>query len=154
MGKRLDLKAIKTVTGSGYPAPYDQPCRSRRRQRLGNAAALTQFGVNLLCLPAGAWSSQHHWHTLEDELIYVLSGEVTLLTEQGEELLRAGDSAGFKAGEANGHCLQNRSAAEAVLLEIGSRAVGDVVHYPDIDLVARAEGAAALFTHRDGTPYR
>jgi len=154
MGKRLDLAAIKTVTGSRYPAPFDQPCRSRQRQRLGDAASLTQFGANLLRLPAGTWSSQRHWHTLEDELIYVLSGEVTLLTDQGEELLRAGDAAGFKAGEPNGHCLQNRSAAEAVLLEIGSRAAGDVTYYPDIDLVAQAEGAAALFTHRDGTPYR
>src|ERR1700691_4051676 len=153
MGKRLDLAAIKIVTGSGYPAPFDQPCRSRRRQRLGNAAALTQFGVNRLCLPAGAWSSQRHWHTLEDELIYVLSGEVMLITEHGEELLCAGDAAGVKAGEPNGHCLQTRSATEAVLLEIGGRTVGDVVQYPDIDLVARAEGAAALFTHRDGTPY-
>ncbi|HEX9138588.1 MAG TPA: cupin domain-containing protein [Steroidobacteraceae bacterium] len=154
MGKRLDLSVIKTVTGSRYPAPFDQPCRSRQRQRLGDAAALTQFGVNLLRLPAGAWSSQRHWHTHEDEFIYVLSGEVTLLTEQGEELLRAGDTAGFKAGEQNGHSLQNRSAAEAMLLEIGSRTAGDVVHYPDIDLVARAEGAGAAFTHRDGTPYR
>jgi uncharacterized cupin superfamily protein len=128
MGKRLDVTAIKTVTGSRYPAPFDQPCRSRQRQRLGDAASLTQFGVNLLRLPAGAWSSQRHWHTHEDEFIYVLSGEVVLFTDQGEGLLRAGDAAGFKAGEQNGHSLQNRSEAEAVLLEIGSRAAGDVTY--------------------------
>jgi len=151
--KKIDIAAGKTVTGSGYPAPYDEPCRQRKRVRLGDAAGLTQFGVNLLRLPPGVWSSQRHWHSAEDEFVYVLEGEVVLVTNAGEEVLRAGDCAGFKAGEPDGHQLQNRSNAEVVLLEIGSRnPEGDAVDYPDIDLTIRA-GARASYLHKDGTPY-
>src|SRR5581483_9194561 len=88
---KLDVASIQKRTGSGYPAPFHEPVRSRIRQRLGDAGGLTQFGVNLLTLPPGAWSSQRHWHTGEDEFVYVLSGEVTLITNKGEEVLRAGD---------------------------------------------------------------
>jgi uncharacterized cupin superfamily protein len=150
--KKIDIAAGKAVVGAGYPAPYDEPCRQRKRLRLGDAAGLTQFGVNLLRLPPGVWSSQRHWHTAEDEFVYVLEGEVVLVTDAGEEVLRAGDCAGFKAGEADGHCLQNRTNAEVVLLEIGSRnADADGVDYPDIDLEIRAGSRA--FLHKDGTPY-
>jgi uncharacterized cupin superfamily protein len=110
---------------------------------------LTQFGVNLLRLPPGAWSSQRHWHAREDEFVYVLSGEVTLVTDEGTEALHAGDAAGFKADDPNGHCLQNRSDQDAVVLEIGSRIAGEVAHYSDIDMTARA----GSYTRRDGTPY-
>jgi uncharacterized cupin superfamily protein len=150
--KKIDISAVAAVIGSGYPAPYDEPCRERRRLRLGDAAGLTQFGVNLLRLPPGVWSSQRHWHTAEDEFVYVLEGEVVLVTEAGEEVLRAGDCAGFKAGERDGHQLQNRTRSEAVLLEIGARDPGrDAVDYPDIDLAIRAGSRA--FVHKDGTPY-
>jgi uncharacterized cupin superfamily protein len=150
--KKIDIAAGKTVVGTGYPAPYDEPCRQRKRLRLGDAAGLTQFGVNLLRLPPGVWSSQRHWHTAEDEFVYVLEGEVVLVTGAGEEVLRAGDCAGFKAGDADGHCLQNRTNAEVVLLEIGSRnPEADGVDYPDIDLEIRAGSRA--FLHKDGTPY-
>jgi uncharacterized cupin superfamily protein len=153
MSKKIDIGAIAPILGTLYPQPFDQPCLSRERQRLGDAAGLTQFGVNLLRLPAGAWSSQRHWHTKEDEFIYVLSGEVTMVTDTGSEILRAGDAAGFKAGDQNGHCLQNRSHADALVLEIGSRKDGDVAYYPDIDLVARADGEPSIYTKRDGTPF-
>jgi uncharacterized cupin superfamily protein len=150
MTKRIDIDALPTVVGTTYPPPHDEPCRPRARQRLGDAAGLTQFGVNLLRLPPGAWSSQRHWHVGEDEFVQVLSGEVVLVTDAGDEILRAGDCAGFKAGETNGHCLQNRSASDASVLEIGTRvAGGDTAHYPDIDMVARGGG----YTRRDGTPY-
>ena len=150
--KKIDLSAVKVMLGSGYPAPYDEPCRQRKRLRLGDAAGLTQFGVNLLRLPPGVWSSQRHWHSAEDEFVYVLQGEIVLVSDAGEEVLRAGDCAGFKAGEPNGHQLQNRSGAEAVLLEIGSRNPDrDAVDYPDIDLTIRAGTRA--FLHKDGTPY-
>src|ERR1700733_6043790 len=118
---RIDPLAAPEGAGTRYPAPFDQPCVQRRWRRLGEAAGLTQFGVNLLRLAPGVWSSQRHWHTLEDEFVYVLSGEVVLVTDGAEELLRAGDCAGFAAGIANGHHLQNRSDADALLLEIGSR---------------------------------
>jgi len=152
--KRIDIEAIAPVIGTFYPPPFDQPCRARQRRKLGDAAGLTQFGVNLLVLPPGAWSSQRHWHTRGDEFVYVLSGEVTLVTDRGDELLRAGDAAGFKAGDANGHCLQNRGKAEARVLEIGTRDNGDMAHYPDIDMIAPAGGKPALYTRRDGTPYQ
>ncbi|MGH7813443.1 MAG: cupin domain-containing protein [Candidatus Binataceae bacterium] len=153
MKKRIDPRAIPPVIGTGYPAPFDEPCRKRERRRLGDAAGLAQFGVNLLRLPPGAWSSQRHWHTHEDEFIHVLSGEVVLVTDGGEELLHAGDAAGFKAGDSNGHCLQNRSAADAQVLEIGARIPEDVGYYSDIDMIFTGRGKSAPFTHRDGTPY-
>ncbi|MFZ0550038.1 MAG: cupin domain-containing protein [Steroidobacteraceae bacterium] len=150
--KKIDIAAGKTVVGSGYPAPHDEACRQRKRVRLGDAAGLTQFGVNLLRLPPGVWSSQRHWHTAEDEFVYILEGEVVLVTDAGEEVLRAGDCAGFKAGDPDGHHLQNRTNAEVVLLEMGGRnPAGDAVDYPDIDLALRAGERA--FLHKDGMPY-
>ena len=125
----------------------------RERRRLGDAAGLTQFGVNLLRLPPGAWSSKRHWHTASDEFVYVLSGEVTLVTNSGEEILRAGDAAGFSANDSDGHCLQNRSIVDATVLEIGTRVPGDTAHYSDIDMIAPAGGQPAPYIRRDGTPY-
>jgi len=149
MAKRLDIAKLETVVGTTYPSPFDEPCRARARKRLGATAGLTQFGVNLLRLPPGAWSSQRHWHVREDEFVYVLSGEVTLVSDDGEEVLRAGDAAGFKADDPDGHCLQNRSDRDAVVLEIGSRMEGETAHYSDIDMMAHG----GAYAHRDGTPY-
>lgn len=153
MTKRIDPTALKPVIGTLYPSPYDLPCRARQRRKLGDAAGLTQFGINLLTLPPGAWSSQRHWHTDLDEFVYVLSGEVTLVTGSGEEQLQAGDAAGFKAGDRDGHCLQNRSNEDAQVLEIGTRIASDAGEYPGIDMLAPAGGKPAEYTHRDGTPY-
>lgn len=153
MPKKIDQSAIAATIGTLYPPPFDEPCLSRERKRLGDVAGLTQFGVNLLRLPAGAWSAQRHWHTSEDEFIYVLSGEVTLVMDDGPEILRAGDAAGFKAGEPNGHCLQNNSKSDVLVLEIGSRVEGDIARYPDIDLIARSDGNPSIYTKRDGTPF-
>ena len=151
MAKRIDLAALTPVTGTFYPPPYDEPCRTRERTRLGDAAGLTQFGVNLLRLPPGAWSAQRHWHVGEDEFIYVLSGEIVLVSDAGDQVLHAGDCAGFKAGDKDGHCLQNRSNADATVLEVGSRvAGGDTAYYPECDMVAVPGGS---YTKRDGTPY-
>jgi uncharacterized cupin superfamily protein len=149
---RIDRDQVTVVRGTGYPAPFDVPCLERSRYRLGDAAGLTQFGVNLLRLPPGQWSSQRHWHTAEDEFIFVVEGEVVLVTNAGEALLRAGDAAGFRAGVADGHHLQNRSTHDAVVLEIGTRnPEADEAFYPDIDLHA-VKGRRG-FAHRDGTPY-
>jgi uncharacterized cupin superfamily protein len=150
--KKIDIAAAGIAIGSGYPPPYDEPCRERKRVRLGDVAGLSQFGVNLLRLAPGVWSSQRHWHSAEDEFVYVLEGEVVLVSEAGEELLRAGDCAGFKAGERDGHQLQNRATTEAVVLEVGARNPGqDAVDYPDIDLAIPA--GTRTFVHKDGTPY-
>jgi len=150
--KKIDLSAAQCVTGSGYPAPYDEPCRERKRWRLGDVAGLTQYGVNLLRLAPGVWSSQRHWHAAEDEFVYVLEGEVVLVSNAGEEVLRAGDCAGFKAGERDGHQLQNRGNADALVLEVGGRnPQHDAVDYPDIDMMIPV--GTRTFVHRDGTPY-
>jgi uncharacterized cupin superfamily protein len=154
MTKRIDAAALTPLVGTLYPSPFDEPCRARERTRLGDPAGLSQFGVNLLRLPPGAWSSQRHWHTGEDEFVYVLEGQLVLVTDAGEEVLRAGDAAGFPANDHNGHCLQNRSGRDARVLEVGSRVTGSVAYYPDIDMVAPAGGKPAAYTHRDGTPYQ
>jgi uncharacterized cupin superfamily protein len=153
MSKRIDPQSLPATVGTFYPPPFDLPCRGRERTRLGDMAGLTQFGVNLLRLPPGTWSSQRHWHTGEDEFVYVVSGEVVLVTDDGEEVLRAGDAAGFAANDGNGHCLQNRSAHDATVLEIGSRVADSAGHYSDIDVMAPAGGKPAIYTRRDGTPY-
>ena len=152
MTKRIDPATLTPVIGTMYPPPFDEPCRARIRKRLGDAAGLTQYGVNLLRLPPGAWSSQRHWHTAEDEFVYVLSGEVVLVTDAGEEILRPGDAAGFKAGDKDGHRLQNRSAADAELLEIGTRIAEDAGYYSDIDMVAPALNPAASPARRVSSP--
>jgi uncharacterized cupin superfamily protein len=152
MPKRVDLKSVPVVVGSGYPAPFDKPCAARARQRLGELSGLSDFGVNLLRLPPGTWSSQRHWHTAEDEFVFVIEGEVVLITDSGEEILRVGDSAGFKAGIKDGHHLQNRSPHDAVVLEVGSRKAEDEGEYSDIDMRFLRAGAGG-FTHKDGTPY-
>jgi uncharacterized cupin superfamily protein len=148
---KIDIDKAPTRFGTAYPPPFDAPCRDRRRWKLGDVAGLTQFGVNLMRLAPGVWSSQRHWHTAEDEFVWIVSGEVVLVTDEGEEVLRAGDCAGFKAGVANGHQIQNRSDAEAVLLEIGTRAPAvDRSDYPDLDMIV---GPDEVYRHRDGTPY-
>lgn len=149
---KIDIDNAPTGHGTGYPEAFAGPCKPRRRWRLGDAVGLDQFGVNLLRLPAGAWSSQRHWHSAEDEFVWVVEGEVVLVEEDGETVLVAGDCAGFKAGVANGHRIENRSDREAVLLEVGSRRpTEDACDYPDIDMILPI-GADRYF-HRDGTPY-
>ena len=117
---------------------------------MGDAGGLTDFGVNLLTLKPGVWSSHRHWHRKEDEFVYIVSGEVVLVTDAGEEILRAGDCAGFPKNDGNGHHLVNRSDGDVLLLEIGTRSGGDFATYPDIDLLA---DPVKGYTHRDGTPY-
>ena len=153
MAMRIDIAGISSVIGTHYPPPFDEPCRTRERKKLGDAAGLTQFGVNLLRLPPGAWSSQRHWHEGSDEFVYVLSGEVVLVTDGGDEILAAGDAAGFKAGDPNGHCLRNHSDNDVLVLEVGTRVADDVAPFSDIDMVAHFSGTPATYTHQDGTPY-
>jgi uncharacterized cupin superfamily protein len=148
---KLDLDNIPKSRGTNYPPPFDQVVGARIRQRLGDAGGLTQFGVNLLQLPPGAWSAQRHWHSDEDEFVYVVAGEVVLITDAGEQLLRAGDCAAFPANVPNGHHMVNKSGAMAVCLEVGSRSGTDRVDYPDIDMLYDPE--VDNYTHRDGTPY-
>ena len=148
---KIDIDKAPTRFGSAYPPPFDAACADRRRWKLGDAVGLSQFGVSLLRLGPGVWSSQRHWHSAEDEFVWVVSGEVVLVTDAGEAVLRAGECAGFKAGVPNGHQIQNRSDAEAVVLEVGTRSVGvDHCDYPDLDMIV---GPDDVYRHRDGTPY-
>jgi len=152
MAKRIDPAQLPEIIGTLYPPPFDKPCRARVRKKLGDVADLTQFGINLLRLPPGAWSSQRHWHLEQDEFVYVLSGEIVLVTNGGEEILKPGDCAGFKAGDKDGHHLQNRGASDALVLEIGTRTKSDRGEYSDIDM-AFDTGSGARYLHKDGTPY-
>ena len=148
---KVDITAIPTIRGVGYPPPINAPCAGRLRQRLGNAGGLTDFGVNLMRLPPGNWSSQRHWHSHEDEFVYVLEGELTLIEDDGETVLRAGDCAAFPKASGNGHHMINRSEATAVYIEVGSRHPSDLVICSDIDMMsANADGQ---FVHKDGKPY-
>jgi uncharacterized cupin superfamily protein len=127
---------------------------SRIRRALGNAFGLSQFGVNLMDLPPGAWSSQRHWHENQDEFVYVLEGEVVLVTDEGETLLRPGMIAGFRAGKANGHHLVNRSDKIARVLEVGTRTVEEVAHYSDIDMMVRENADGWDYFTKDGRPLK
>ena len=148
--KKIDIQSAPISAGSRYPEPFAAPCQNKIRHRLAIAAGLKQIGINLLELEPGAWSSQRHWHTHAEEFVYVLEGEVVLVTEGGEEILRVGDCAAFLPGDRDGHHLQNRSGARACVLEVGSANLrNDEAHYPDIDLRSGASG----YFRRDGTPY-
>src|SRR5260221_12155816 len=106
MPKRIDVPALEPIVGTLYPSPFDEPCRARERKRLGDAGGLKQFGVNLLRLPPGTWSSPRHLHTGGGEFVYVLSGEGTPVTDEREEVRRAGGAAGFPGNHLNAHCLE------------------------------------------------
>jgi uncharacterized cupin superfamily protein len=150
---KIDIGTIKLDSSTNYPEPFRQAVLGRARKRLGNAVGLDQFGVNLTSLQPGAWSAQRHWHAAEDELIYVLSGELVLCEDDGEKLLKAGDAAGWKAGAANGHCLINRTDRDAVYLEIGSRSQREEVEYPDIDMRMERDENGSRYLHKSGEPY-
>jgi uncharacterized cupin superfamily protein len=148
---KIDVAAVPERKGAGYPKPFNAPCKDRIRKRLGNAAGLSDFGVNLMRLPPGNWSAQRHWHSHEDEFVYVLEGEVALVEDGGETVLGAGDCAGFPKNSGNGHHLINRSGSVAVYLEMGSRHPEDMTTCSDIDM--KSANADGCFVHKDGTPY-
>lgn len=149
----LDPMTVAPRKGTSYPEPFKAQGAERLKRALGEAVGLNNFGVNLVHLEPGVWSSQRHWHTHEDEFVYVLDGELTLVTDEGEQVLGPGMAAGFPAGRENGHHLINRSAATAVYLEVGDRSSEDTVYYPDLDLVAQPASRGGAFTNRKGEPY-
>ena len=149
----LDPDSVQPREGSSYPEAFKAPVEGRRKRALGTALGLENFGVNLVDLAPGAWSAQRHWHSHEDEFVYVLEGEITLVTDEGEQLLGPGMAAGFPAGRADGHHLVNRSTAPALYLEVGDRRPEDAVHYPDIDLHLPGDSGSRTFTRKNGEPY-
>lgn len=148
----MDPEAVPAQSEVDYPEPFRIGVENRVRRRLGDAAGLTNFGVNLVTLPPGGWSSQRHWHRNEDEFVWIVEGELTLITDAGEQTLRAGMAAGFPAGVPDGHHLVNKSGAPATYLEIGDRAETEEGIYPDIDLRYRHTPGGFSFTNRAGEP--
>lgn len=148
---KIDITAVPQRKGSGYPTPFAAAAGQRIKQALGDAGELTDFGVNLTQLPPGAWSSQRHWHSSEDEFVYILSGELILVTDAGEQSLQANDCAAFPKNHADAHHLINRGTKMAVYLEIGSRSDIDRCHYPDVDLAWDSQ--AGVYAHKDGSSY-
>ena len=150
---KIDIASLPTDTRTGYPAPFDRVVVGRERRRLGNAVGLDQFGVNLTTLRPGAASALRHWHECEDELVYVLEGELVLIENEGETVLRPGDAAGFKANTPNGHHLINKSDRPAVYLEIGTRSKHEKVEYSEVDLKVVRDHNGMRYTHKNGEPY-
>jgi len=148
---KVDVSAVPVHVGTAYPDPYNEACAGRTRKRLGDAGGLTAFGVNLMTLPPGKWSSQRHWHSHEDEFVYVLQGELTLVEDQGQTVLQAGECAAFPHGNGNGHHFRNHGTHIAVYLEVGSRHDDDWTTCSDIDVASSNRDGA--FLHKDGTPY-
>lgn len=150
----LDPATLEPISQTGYPEPYRSRVMPRIKRRLGDAVGLTRIGINHTVLPPGKESSMRHWHTHEDEFIYVLEGEVVLRTSDGEQVLHAGTCAGFPAGREDGHQLINRSDRPAVYLEVSNRDAADTAHYADgdVDLVWSPPHAPGRFTRRDGSP--
>ena len=150
--KFIEATKAPTRTGSRYPKPYDQPCQNRTKYLLGEAFGLDQFGVNLVTLEPGAWSSQRHWHENEDEFIYVLSGEITLTDDSGDHTLNHGMCAGFKAGNGNGHCLKNLTDKPVQYLEMGTRRENEQVWYSNIDMKVVQQNQKGIYSRKDGSP--
>lgn len=152
---KINIDKAPARISSGYPPPFDAPCKRRHRISISDAGGLTQFGAHIISLPPGEWSSQRHWHSHEDELVYIMSGTPTLIDDQGETVLQPGDFTTHRAGVANGHHMINRTDTEVTFLVIGTRhPEADSGHYPDIDLAIPANGTRQRkFTRKDGSPY-
>jgi uncharacterized cupin superfamily protein len=150
---KVDISKVPIDTSTGYPRPFNKAVEGRSRKRVGRAAGLTHFGVNVCTLKPGAASSQRHWHENEDELVYMLEGEVVMCENGGETVLKPGDVAAWKAGVPNGHCLINRSDRDAVFIEVGTRASAERAHYSDIDMVVERDEKGARYKKKNGEPY-
>jgi len=150
---KVDIATVPVKSGTLYPAQFQAECRGRHKQALGDGVGLTQFGVNITRISPGAASALRHWHEQEDEFIYMLEGELVLVENDGEVVLKPGDAAGFKAGSGNAHRLINRGSRDAVYFEVGTRAKSERVHYPDVDLVMERDEKGRRYLHRSGEPY-
>ena len=150
----LDPKTVEEKRGSGYPEPFKSRMGDRTKRRLAAACGMKNLGVNLVTLGPGGQSSVRHWHTLEDEFVYVLEGEVVLVTNAGEQTLSAGMCAGYPARSRDGHHFINRSSRPARYLEIGTNVPGDTAFYPDDDVMLKeTEDGTQVYAHKDGSKY-
>ena len=150
---KIDTAKLKAREGTNYPDVFKHVVKGREKTALGDAANLTQFGVNLTRLKPGAASALRHWHENEDEFVYMLAGELVLIEDGGETIMRPGDCAGFKAGVSNGHHLVNRTERDALYLEVGTRSPVERSHYPDDDLFIERDEQQVRILHKSGEPY-
>jgi uncharacterized cupin superfamily protein len=150
---KIDISTVPVRSGSLYPTPFKPPHEGRHKRALGDAGGLTQFGVNLTRIAPGSASALRHWHESEDEFIYMLEGELVLVENDGETVLKPGDAAAFKAGSGNAHRLINRTTRDALYIEVGTRAAADHVHYPDDDLTLVRDENGRRYLHKSGEPY-
>lgn len=150
---KIDIAKVPVDSRTNYPEPFNRAVEGRLRRRLGNAAGLDQFGVNLTTLKPGSATALRHWHEKEDEFVYIVEGELVLIEDGGETVLKAGDAAAFKANSGDGHHLVNRTTREALFLEIGTRAKHERVEYPDVDLLVVRDDRGMRYTHKNGDPY-
>lgn len=149
----LDPRSIEMRSGSTYPSPHDEICAGRKKAKIGDVLGLKNFGVNYVYLAPGSASSQRHWHTKQDEFIYIVEGDIVLVTDAGEQTLTAGMVAGFPGGKPDGHHLINRTQSDAFYMEVGDRTAGDGGEYSDIDMRAVRVDGGVRYDHKDGTPY-
>lgn len=149
----FDPMDVPARIGSSYPAPFQDGCELREKRQLGDFGGLVNFGVNLTTVPPGQGSALRHWHTMQDEFVFIVSGELTLITDAGEQILTPGMCAAFPKNKPDAHCLVNRTDAPASYLEIGDRTPGDQVDYPELDLRVDWVDGAHQFQRKDGTPY-
>ena len=150
----FDPKDLPETSSTGYPEPYKSRVAGRHRRRLGDHAGLKNFGVNLTRLDPGAESSMRHWHAKQDEFVYVVEGEITLVTDAGRQKLGPGMAAGCPAGKADAHQLVNETDRPVDYLEIGDRTPDDSASYPDVDLAVRMVEGKWVFTRKDGSPFK
>ena len=150
---KIDIDKLPVDVATGYPVQFRNVIEGRSRKRLGKAAALTQFGVNICTIKPGSQSSQRHWHETEDEFVYVLDGEVVLIEDGGETVLKKGEAAAWKANCGDGHTIANKSQRDAVVLEVGTCASRDKVVYPDIDMLMVRDADKRAYTKKNGEPY-
>jgi uncharacterized cupin superfamily protein len=150
---KVDIAKVPVRSGSFYPAPFQAEHEGRHKQALGDAVGLTQFGVNLSRIEPGTSTALRHWHEQEDEFVYILDGQLVLIENDGETVLRPGDAAGFKAGSGNAHKLVNRTDRDALYLEVGTRAPTERAHYPDVDLLMERDERGRRYVHKNGEPY-
>jgi uncharacterized cupin superfamily protein len=149
---KVDLSQIPVRTGSRYPKQFWQSNGDiTLRESQAVAPGLTAFGANRTVLPPGAASSLRHYHTSEDELVIVISGELVMLSNAGETVMRAGEIASFPKGIEDAHCFVNRSDAPAVLIAIGDDRDDDTCVYPDVGMRgSRLTGCVSIAT---GEPF-
>jgi uncharacterized cupin superfamily protein len=151
---KIDIEKIPWGNTASYPKEFAYSIAGREKRKLGDAAGLTQFGVNICRIKAGGASALRHWHEAEDEFIYVLEGELVLQENDGEIVLKPGDAAGWRASGGIGHCLVNRTARDAVYLEVGTRSKAERVHYPDVDFFMERDDKTRTWKRKNGDPIK